>query len=60
LKLVADAVTIGVIYSRLSRPTTRASTILFSDKAVARVSEDGRVFLMFQLCELRKVTTCSC
>ena len=53
LKLVADALTIGIIYSRLSRPTRRASTVLFSNQAVIRRIR-GKLYLMFQLCELRK------
>ena len=53
LKLVADAVTIGVIYSKLSRPHARASTVIFSDKGVIRRIR-GKLYFMFQLCELRK------
>jgi hypothetical protein len=52
-RIVADAVTIGVIYARLARPTTRASTILFSNFAVIRRIR-GKLFFMLQLCELRK------
>lgn len=53
VRIVCDAVTIGIIYSRLSRPTTRASTILFSNNAVIRRIR-GKLYFMFQLCELRK------
>lgn len=53
VRLVSDALTVGVIYSRLARPTTRASTVIFSNHAVIRRIR-GRLFLMFQLCELRK------
>lgn len=52
-KLVADAVTIGVIYCRLARPQGRASTILFSNHAIIRRIR-GKLYFMFQLCELRK------
>ena len=53
VRLCSDAVTVGVIYSRLARPTTRASTILFSSCAVIRRIR-GKLYFMFQLCELRK------
>jgi potassium inwardly-rectifying channel subfamily J len=53
IKLIADAVTIGVIYCRLSRPTRRASTVLFSNQAVIRRIK-GKLYLMMQCCELRK------
>ena len=47
-KLVADAVTIGVIYCRLARPQGRASTILFSNNAIIRRIR-GKLYLMFQI-----------
>lgn len=53
VKLVADALTIGILYSRVARPNTRASTILFANKAVIRKIR-GKRYLMFQICELRK------
>lgn len=53
VKTLSEAVIIGVIYSRFSRPMKRATTILFSDCAVIRRIRD-RVYFMFQLCELRK------
>jgi hypothetical protein len=53
VRIVCDAVTIGIIYSRLSRPTTRASTIVFSNYAIIRRIR-GKLYFMFQLCELRK------
>lgn len=52
-KLVADAVIIGVIYSRFGRPNTRASTIIFSNHAIIR-RISGKLYFMFQLVELRK------
>lgn len=53
VRIVCDAGVIGVIYARLARPTTRASTILFSNNAVIRRVR-GKLYFMFQLCELRK------
>jgi hypothetical protein len=53
VKTLSEAVIIGVIYSRISRPMKRATTILFSDHAIIRRIRD-RVYFMFQLCELRK------
>ena len=53
VKLVADALTIGIIYCRLARPHARASTVIFSNKAVIRRIR-GKLYFMFQLCELRK------
>lgn len=53
VKLIADAVTIGVLYCKLSRPSSRASTVIFSHKGVIRRIR-GKLYFMFQLCELRK------
>lgn len=53
VKLISDAMVIGVIYCRLSSPYSRASTIIFSSKAIIRRIR-GKLYLMFQLCELRK------
>ena len=53
VRVFADAVVIGVIYARLARPTTRASTVLFSDRAVIRRIR-GKLYFMLQLCELRQ------
>lgn len=52
-KLVADALIIGLLYSRVGRPNTRASTIIFTDKAVIRRIR-GKLYFMLQVCELRK------
>ena len=51
--LVFDALAIGIIFQRLSRVAKRASTIIFSDRAVIRRVR-GRLYFMFQVCELRK------
>jgi hypothetical protein len=53
IKIVSDALTIGIIYCRLSRPQSRSSTVIFSNKAVIRRIR-GKLYFMFQLCELRK------
>lgn len=53
VKLTVDAVVIGVLYCKLSRPSTRASTVIFSNHAVIRRIR-GKLYFMFQLCELRK------
>jgi len=53
VRIVADAITIGVIYTRLARPSSRASTILFSNHAVIRRIR-GKLYFMMQVCELRK------
>jgi hypothetical protein len=53
MRLIVDGVTIGIIYCRLARPHSRASTIIFSQKAVIRRIR-GKLYFMFQLCELRK------
>eukprot|EP01035_Chromulina_nebulosa_P018187 gene18187-23846_t len=52
-KLAADGTAIGIIYSRLSRPSSRASTVLFTNNSVIRRIR-GKLYLMFQICELRK------
>ena len=52
-KLIAEAVIIGVIYTRFGRHGKRASTIIFTDKAIIR-RIGGKLYFMFQLVELRK------
>ena len=51
--LVFDSLAIGVIFQRLSRVTKRASTIVFSSRAVLRRVR-GELHFMFQVCEVRK------
>ena len=53
VKLISDAITIGVLYCRIARPQGRASTIIFSNHAIIRRIR-GQLFFMFQICELRK------
>jgi len=51
--ILFDSLFAGVIYQRFSRGTARASTVMFSDKAVIR-AVDGALFFMFQVCEMRR------
>jgi potassium inwardly-rectifying channel subfamily J len=59
VQITLDAVLIGIVYDRFSRGQTRASTVLFSDRAVLRRIGDG-VYFMFQVCELRKTQLIDC
>ena len=54
LSILYDAVCLGLIFNRISRINTRASTIIFSNKAVIRFSKEGVPYFMFQVCEMRK------
>jgi len=49
-----DAVCMGLVFSRMSRVNKRATTILFSDKAIVRFTPHGVPYFMFQVCEMRK------
>eukprot|EP00747_Dinoflagellata_sp_TGD_P165258 gnl/TRDRNA2_/TRDRNA2_186302_c0_seq1.p1 gnl/TRDRNA2_/TRDRNA2_186302_c0~~gnl/TRDRNA2_/TRDRNA2_186302_c0_seq1.p1 ORF type:complete len:625 (-),score=82.58 gnl/TRDRNA2_/TRDRNA2_186302_c0_seq1:104-1978(-) len=51
--ILYDATLIGIVYQRVSRGTSRATTVLFSDKAVLKTI-DGENYLMFQVCEMRR------
>lgn len=53
VKIIADAVIIGVIYSRISRPNKRAATVVFTKQAVIKRLR-GRLYFTFRVCELRK------
>jgi hypothetical protein len=48
-----DAVCLGVVYARISRVNQRATTIVFSDKAVVKFV-GGLPYFCFQVCEMRK------
>ena len=48
-----NAMCVGIIFARFSRAQTRATTVIFSDKAVVREIA-GHLYLMFQVCEMRK------
>eukprot|EP00904_Undaria_pinnatifida_P013755 jgi/Undpi1/950/HiC_scaffold_10.g04414.m1 len=51
--LLIDAFLIGILFARLSRPQTRASTVVFTKHAVIRRVR-GESYFMFQVGELRK------
>lgn len=48
LSIIMDAICFGLLYSRLSRANTRASTIIFSNKAIIR-KIGGHFYFMFQV-----------
>ncbi|CAM9642783.1 unnamed protein product [Ascophyllum nodosum] len=51
--LLIDAFLIGILFVRLSRPQTRASTVVFTKNAIIRRVR-GEAYFMFQIGELRK------
>eukprot|EP00397_Hematodinium_sp_SG-2012_P012326 GEMP01012494.1.p1 GENE.GEMP01012494.1~~GEMP01012494.1.p1 ORF type:complete len:663 (+),score=99.94 GEMP01012494.1:79-2067(+) len=51
---ILNAFLIGVIFSRLARPQSRASTIVFSSKALVQYNEDGAPHLVFRIADLRR------
>jgi len=53
LSVVMGAVVVGGIWLRISRVQVRASTVVFSDKAVVQEIR-GSLYFMFQVCDLRK------
>lgn len=50
---IQNAIMIGLMFCRLSRGTSRAASLIFTDKAVIR-EIGGKFFFMFQVCEQRK------
>jgi potassium inwardly-rectifying channel subfamily J len=52
LQYFLNALVIGAVFVRLTRPQARANTILFSDKAVIQ-QRDGAFYFMFQVCEAK-------
>lgn len=50
---ILNALLIGILYARISRGTKRSSSIAFTDRAVIREIK-GKLYFMFQTCELRK------
>ncbi|CAE7222710.1 KCNJ9 [Symbiodinium microadriaticum] len=48
-----NALMIGLIYCRMSRGTSRAASLVFSEKAVIR-EIGGKFYFMFQVCESKK------
>jgi len=59
LAILYDACLIGIVYQRISRGTTRASTIIFSDKALIQ-SVNGAHYLTFRICEMRRTQLLEC
>lgn len=53
VKIITDAIIIGVIYCRISRPNKRAATIVFSCNAIIKRIQN-RLYFTFRVCELRK------
>lgn len=51
---IQNAIMIGLMFCRLSRGTSRAASLIFTDKAVIREMDDGKFYFMFQVCEQRK------
>ncbi|CAN0248728.1 unnamed protein product, partial [Scytosiphon promiscuus] len=51
--LLIDAFLIGILFARLSRPQTRANTVVFTKNAIIRRVR-GEAYFMFQVGELRK------
>merc|ERR1719424_1926177 len=52
-----NALLISVVYTRVSRPQSRASSICFSEKAVI-TQIGGEWYFMFQVCDFRKHQLC--
>jgi len=52
LQYFLNALVIGSVFVRMTRPQARSNTILFSDKAVIQVI-DNAFYLMFQVCEAK-------
>eukprot|EP00931_Biecheleriopsis_adriatica_P045894 TRINITY_DN26302_c0_g1_i1.p1 TRINITY_DN26302_c0_g1~~TRINITY_DN26302_c0_g1_i1.p1 ORF type:complete len:621 (-),score=81.84 TRINITY_DN26302_c0_g1_i1:72-1934(-) len=52
LNLLISSCLIGVIFQGISRPQSRACTILFSESAIIRCI-DGAYYFMFRVCDLR-------
>lgn len=48
-----DAMLIGILFTRIARGTRRASSLCFSEKSVIREIQ-GKLYVMFQVCEMRK------
>ncbi|XP_070580079.1 inward rectifier potassium channel 2-like [Ptychodera flava] len=50
---IVDAVMIGCVFAKISRPKKRAETLVFSNKAVIAVRDD-KLCLMFRVGDIRK------
>jgi len=51
---IFNALVIGVIFSRMSRPQSRASTVVFSSTALVQYNGDGAPHLVFRVADLRR------
>ena len=47
-KIVSDAITIGIIYARIARPTSRATSVIFSQYALIK-EIDNKIYFMIQV-----------
>mmetsp|Transcript_76822 Transcript_76822/g.223033 ORF Transcript_76822/g.223033 Transcript_76822/m.223033 type:complete len:978 (-) Transcript_76822:103-3036(-) len=52
LQMFLNALVIGSVFVRITRPQARANTILFTEKAVIH-EIDGSLYFMFQACETK-------
>ncbi len=57
--LVLDAVLLGLLFTKISRPRSRRKTILFSDRAVM-CEKDGEYCIEFRIGNLRKSQIAEC
>lgn len=48
-----DSLAIGIVFQRFARGQSRATTVIFSNKAILRRIR-GHMYFMFQVCEMRK------
>ncbi|KAK9809900.1 hypothetical protein WJX72_001263 [[Myrmecia] bisecta] len=53
ISMLLDAVTIGIIFARISHPMRRGRTIFISDSAVV-ARRDGILKFMFRVCDIRQ------
>ena len=51
--MILDALLLGLVFAKISRPGKRATTIIFSENCVITL-RDGKMCLMFQVGDLRK------
>ena len=58
-EILADALLIALVYTRISRGTTRASSIIFSDKALLQLV-GGELYFIFKVCEARPEQLLEC
>jgi hypothetical protein len=55
---ILDSCLLGILFARAARGMRRATTIIFSDKALLHKTTDGRLFLLFRAVEMRKHQLC--